>query len=589
MDGNPNTLSSVVNFLNHKALAEFYTFDLGGTLPFERFMIRMPPPEVIDAFGRPFEQYVPQFGELTGSWHGDQIAAEINYGEDRAITNEFGEFRKEEYRPLEVFLGRVSENLAAPIDISFDLQFLRYVRWRTLNNNKGPGRVTHDFIGYGEFELYGRGFAHDSRFEVRVVDLGEPAILGRVHYGVSRWRRVNAGWEEVLDADGEVIDRHWRVGELVAASDAAAEAWMRIRTGSTDDPRSFFTYTDFGALTETDFETWNQLKLRALRIDPKMDGWQGPVAADLDGWTPWSGPIRSSGSTVSGASGRYLQLMAEFRSHKPADAARLDSARVELFPLLVPRLVGEIGLPGSDATLAQVPVGEPAEIVFAVRADFAGAAGPGFDALHIATPSEPELLGLRLGAANAEVAPEDLRTDSAGLTVLLPRTVDTDETLRIDMRTTFYTISERLEGAVFKRNESDRRQLISEGDAAADILTDRLTVIAEEDISDAIANLRIEPRTLTPNGDGSNDRVAISFTLYGLRDAEVSIAIFNLRGEALHRFAAKGQRAGVNAPVIWEGRDDSGRLLPPGLYLCQVETETSRGRFAETAPIAIAY
>ena len=117
-------------------------------------------------------------------------------------------------------LGRVDENLSAPIELDFEP---RYMRWRTLPNQTGGSGVTHDKLGYAEFELYGRGFANESRFETTVADLGQPAIFNRVHFGVSRWRRVDAGWAEVVDADGEVIDRRWQVGELIPAVDADAE------------------------------------------------------------------------------------------------------------------------------------------------------------------------------------------------------------------------------------------------------------------------------------------------------------------------------------------------------------------------------
>ena len=57
---------------------------------------------------------------------------------------------------------------------------------------------------------------------------------------------------------------------------------VRVKTGRTDDPRSFFGYTDFGGLDEIDFDSWNELRLRTLRYDPRMDGWQGPVTVNRE-------------------------------------------------------------------------------------------------------------------------------------------------------------------------------------------------------------------------------------------------------------------------------------------------------------------
>ena len=99
VDGDDGTFAFVVNYLGHKARAEFYTFDMGGALPFERFIVRMPPAGQTDKFGEPWENYVPRNGELSGSWQGEQIPDEIKYGESYRVTNEFGELLKEDYRP----------------------------------------------------------------------------------------------------------------------------------------------------------------------------------------------------------------------------------------------------------------------------------------------------------------------------------------------------------------------------------------------------------------------------------------------------------------------------------------------------------
>ena len=56
----------------------------------------------------------------------------------------------------------------------------------------------------------------------------------------------------------------------------------------------------------------------------------------------------------------------------------------------------------------------------------------------------------------------------------------------------------------------------------------------------------------------------------------------------MNPFAGEGVEAGIHT-VLWDGRDASGRLLDPGLYLCQVKARTGRGRFAVVTPDAVAY
>ena len=65
--------------------------------------------------------------------------------------------------------------------------------------------------------------------------------------------------------------------------------------------------------------------------------------------------------------------------------------------------------------------------------------------------------------------------------------------------------------------------------------------------------------------------------------------MFTLAGKSVLRLAAHGQSAGAGRTLVWDGRDDSGRSVSPGLYLCEVKTETSRGRFGSTTSVAVAF
>ena len=156
-------------------------------------------------------------------------------------------------------------------------------------------------IGYADLELYGRGFAGESSFRTTVQDLGAPAILGDVNVEISKWRRQSGHWEETFDDLGEAVDRNWIPGGLVEEPGADADVNVRVKTGNTDNPRKYFTYTDFGELEPIEENEWQNLDDSALlschgkcgtTILKKEPGWRGPVVQDRLNWTPWSGPIR---------------------------------------------------------------------------------------------------------------------------------------------------------------------------------------------------------------------------------------------------------------------------------------------------------
>ena len=490
------------------------------------------------------------------------------------------------------------------------LSYYSHVRWVTYEDAEkltrfgvfsGSGCGIARALGYADLELYGRGFAATSSFRTTVLDLGVPAILGDVDIKISKWRREDGHWDETLDETGEVVDRTWVPGDLVEEPNADADLSLRIKTGATDNPRQYFTYSDFGELESIAAAEWDALDDSALlschgkcgtTILKKEPGWRGPVVQDLSNWSGWSGPIRDETVRLALPKGQYFQILVNMSSARPTDVARLESVDIEILPLLVSRLVGEIALALDEmaSTLTQVPLGEPAELSYAIRADFQGRPSDGFDAIHIATPSRPEFLHVLVGSSlDTLTLAEEPEIDDKGLTVFLPESVDQNEEFRVAFRTTLFTLSEKLLGEVFNTSSSEVRQVIEEGNATDEFATDQLQMVADDNVPNAIADVLIEPRTFSPNGDGSNDELKITFTLFGVIDTEVEIGIFTLDGRLVRKIVKDGQEAGANAPVTWDGLGDNGELVTPGLYLCQVETDTSRGRFATTTPISIAY
>ena len=95
--------------------------------------------------------------------------------------------------------------------------------------------------------------------------------------------------------------------------------------------------------------------------------------------------------------------------------------------------------------------------------------------------------------------------------------------------------------------------------------------------------------TFTPNGDGVNDRTSISYTLLRLTSAvPVSIRIVDLSGHLVRRVFDGDDSLGEHTHS-WDGTDDSGRLVPPGLYLCLIEADVQQRRETTTALLCVAY
>ncbi len=79
----------------------------------------------------------------------------------------------------------------------------------------------------------------------------------------------------------------------------------------------------------------------------------------------------------------------------------------------------------------------------------------------------------------------------------------------------------------------------------------------------------IEPNPFSPNGDGRDDLVAIRYHL-DEADSRLDIKIFDVRGRQV-RFLCNNVSAGFRGEVLWDGKNDSGRELPTGMYVVYLE------------------
>ena len=598
VDGDRDTFVSKTNVGIGKPFSEYYTIAPGAPLPLERFEIHLPlefdpvtgeaNPDCCDRFGMPWSRYIPHQGELSGS-----TVETLEMLTEQENTH----YQAPSYFPLTIPLGSVKGHLVAPLIIDFPLQYLSFVRWKTFadtgetdgaGNPLGMVHIWLHAIGYGELELYGRGFAGETRIITKVQDLGEPKTLGRVFMDVSKWQRVGSDWQETTDDEGNV-QRRWQVGQLVEEPDAQVAVSWRIRNGLTDDPLTYYTWNDQIELLKIDRAEWDGLDDRGSQFL----GYQGPVTEDRDNWTGWAGPVTEFGAHLDMPSRRYFQLEIKTTTAEPWQMARVDSLWIEFFPLLAPTLVGEVGVMGdSGANIAEVHIGEPSELVYAIRAEFDGEGREGFDVLRIDTPSEPEFLRLLQGENLQEVELDldrDVLTDSLGLTIYLDEPVQSDEKFQVALRTVAYTVSTRLHGTVFNRNKGEIRQKVEEGNATDMIATNKLDVIASGDVvRDVIGRLAIQPPVFTPNGDGRNDDLQLEYTIYGVLDASVEIAIYTLAGKPVHSIEITDVAGGKHART-WNGRTATGALVDPGLYLAQVKAQTGRGSFEITRPFSVVY
>jgi hypothetical protein len=99
---------------------------------------------------------------------------------------------------------------------------------------------------------------------------------------------------------------------------------------------------------------------------------------------------------------------------------------------------------------------------------------------------------------------------------------------------------------------------------------------------DLIRSVAVTP-LVTPNGDGVNDAATIRFTLAKVEATEPEVSIHDLSGRRVRMVAADSEG------YRWDGRDERGRLLPLGTYICRIVMAADVGEQTAQRIINLAY
>ncbi len=314
------------------------------------------------------------------------------------------------------------------------------------------------------------------------------------------------------------------------------------------------------------------------------------------GWSNWSQAYVESGEAIlSPSPRRYMMLQARLFSDDAQLAPTLDAIEVNFSAPYAESVVGEI------APNHQVPVGESVDFDLFVRPSFARR-DPGFDWVRLVAPSqaamalrrvrmggEAELLAgggeeFARGADGRFVNAEGLVLDIAGehtdsLRVGFPRILRRGgaELVEVAFTSQVFQSGSTFQVEVGHSDQPDNWQAVDSGEAAGDLLGsgEGLTVLTP--LVGRTVKVMDAPMAFTPNGDGINDMADFEFAVLKVNTGRpVAVELFDLGGRRVRLLQEQRRQANGLYRIVWDGRDQLGDLVPPGLYLARIGVASDR-------------
>ena len=350
---------------------------------------------------------------------------------------------------------------------------------------------------------------------------------------------------------------------------------LQTRTGPDDEPLHYFI-------------TQGPDELRVNRAvwenAPEFPGIaQGPVVSNPD-WSGWE--TVTDGVVRSPSPNRFLQFQVRFLQ----PGVKLERL---VFEYASPPAAGEM-----HAEISPPLVDAGVETGFAVVVQtrrLAERSDTGFRLVEVLTAAQIE--DIDSVKVDDEHALHTLRLDPGrGFSVNLWQRVLKDGSLvHIFFRGKVFVDGTRFEvRAVERRHIADEAsyemfQYAREADVDSALPGAGLTVRLSAPNAALITDVEPKQQVLTPNGDGVNDLFAIAYSLLKLtRPAAVFFRIYDLGGGLVRRGYAGEDQSGRFAQV-WDGRDDWGRLVAPGMYLYHLEVAADVGTTRHSGVVNVAY
>ena len=323
---------------------------------------------------------------------------------------------------------------------------------------------------------------------------------------------------------------------------------------------------------------------------------QGPIRVEeVPGpdWSPWSSPYLSSGQPFQSPSPRRMALVqVRLRTFQPLRTATIRRVTLGLAPPLIDVAVAEV------TPTRRVDPGLERNFSLYLRVE-SKLGDPGFGEIRLrSSASAPvEVTGVSMGSddelrfGEAQVlwpGPVEIRRFEGGVAFALPAGLEpSGQVIEFLFRTSVFLPSTTFALELVSA-DGERIQQVDVGDATSLVASNQLVVVAELEGLPLLAPLEIDAPIFSPNGDGIHDTAEIVITVFQLSfqlsgQKPLQVRIHDLSGRRVRDLSFTPSAPSGQHRLEWDGRDDTGHLVVPGIYLLRVDVPTDADAGGTTA------
>jgi len=218
----------------------------------------------------------------------------------------------------------------------------------------------------------------------------------------------------------------------------------------------------------------------------------------------------------------------------------------------------------------------------------------GIDTITVFTPAPSIFVELRVNGVKQSVQYTVL---GDRIIITLGATLKTDSKIEVLIRTSPYLAVNPFRTIISSLSKHNPQRVNSKITNQIDAWS-IVTVGVPEKL---IIGGKASPNPFTPNGDGLNDKTRIEFfigniaqppSILGNEMRTVNIKIFDTTGKMIRELI--DQRTSAYAYIAensieWDGRDESGKIVRPGLYIYQIFINSDNGGEYVTRTVVVSY